>query len=85
MSQYAFPAIFHWNKDDDSFTITFPDFPGCISEGHTMKESVCNAQLALLQWINYQKDRGHRIPMATGRRDIKTVGVDFVCIINVLV
>lgn len=32
MAEYVYPAIFHSN-DDGSFTITFPDLDGCISEG----------------------------------------------------
>ena len=31
MKEYIYPAIFHKN-DDGSFTVTFPDLPGCITE-----------------------------------------------------
>ena len=35
MAEYVYPAIFHSN-DDGTFTITYPDLPGCISEGKSL-------------------------------------------------
>ena len=31
MAEYVYPAIFHTNEDG-SFTVTYPDLPGCITE-----------------------------------------------------
>ena len=31
MAEYVYPAIFHANEDN-TFTITYPDLPGCITE-----------------------------------------------------
>ena len=30
--EYVYPAVFHANNDD-SYTVTYPDLPGCVSEG----------------------------------------------------
>lgn len=70
MAEYVYPAIFHEN-DDGSFTITYPDLPGCISEGKSLGNAMYMAQSALVQWIGYLTDKKLSIPEAS---DIKDVG-----------
>ena len=54
--EHIYPAVFHHNKDDGSYTITFPDLQGCISEGRGLGNALCMAQDALRQWIEYHID-----------------------------
>ena len=56
-----YPAVFHAN-DDGSYTITFPDLPGCISEGKSLGNALNMAQSALSQWIEYLMDENQEIP-----------------------
>ena len=70
--QYIYPAIFHANNDG-SYTITYPDLPGCISEGKTLENALFMAQDALLQWIGYLLDKGQEIPEAS---DIKGLAIE---------
>ncbi len=56
MSEYVFPARFHPNEDG-SFTVVFPDLPGCISEGKSLENAMHMAQSALAQWLEYQACR----------------------------
>ncbi|MDR1149107.1 MAG: type II toxin-antitoxin system HicB family antitoxin [Spirochaetaceae bacterium] len=51
--EYIYPAIFHRNEDE-SYTIMYPDLPGCISEGKTLGNAMYMAQAALTQWIDYR-------------------------------
>ena len=39
MAEYVYPALFHKN-DDNSYTITYPDLPGCISEGKSLENAL---------------------------------------------
>lgn len=48
MMEYTYPAIFHSN-DDGSYTVTYPDLPGCISEGKNLGNAMYMAQTALTQ------------------------------------
>jgi predicted RNase H-like HicB family nuclease len=41
--EYVYPAIFHQNEDE-SYTITYPGLPGCISEGKTLGNAMYTAQ-----------------------------------------
>ena len=61
MKEYIYPAIFHKNNDG-SFTVTFPDLPGCITEGKTMGNALKMAQAALAQWIDFLHDEKEEIP-----------------------
>lgn len=81
MSEYVYPALFHPN-DDDTYTITYPDLPGCISEGKTIGNAMYMAQSALTQWVEYLIDKGQAIPSASSLRDIRTEGNEFVTLIR---
>ena len=79
--EYVYPAIFHAN-DDESYTITYPDLPGCISEGKTLGNAIYMGQSALIQWIEYLADKKMEIPKASSIQDIKTEDGEFVTFIR---
>jgi len=78
--QYVYPAIFHRNTDN-SYTVCFPDLPGCITEGKTLENAMYMAQSALAQWINYLTDKKNTIPDASPVKKIKKNNGDFVNLI----
>ena len=78
--EYVYPAIFHRNKDE-SYTIIYPDLPGCISEGKNLGNAMYMAQSALTQWIGYLIDKEKKIPTASQAEKIKTSKDDFVNLI----
>lgn len=45
MEKRIYPAIFH--KEEVGYSVTFPDLPGCITEGDTLEEAFATAQDAL--------------------------------------
>jgi len=69
--KYVYPSVFHANSDG-SYTITFPDLPGCISEGKSLPSAMEWAQSALLEWLQYLIDENEPIPVASPIRAIKT-------------
>ena len=70
MKAYVYPAVFHPNSDG-SFTILYPDLPGCISEGKTLENALYMAQDALTQWVAYCVEAGEEIPEASRLRDVR--------------
>jgi len=68
--EFVYPAIFHKNKDE-SYTVTYPDLPGCISEGKNLGNALYMAQSALKQWIGYLTDKDMEIPAASTPNDLK--------------
>ena len=81
MKEFVYPAVFHPN-DDGSFTITYPDLPGCISEGKNLGNAMYMAESALTQWIEYFIDKKETIPAASFQKDIEVTGSDFVNLIR---
>lgn len=58
----AYLAKFHANEDG-SFTVTFPNFEGCITEGKNIQETRRMAASALKQWLEYlQEEEGFELP-----------------------
>lgn len=81
MAEYVYPALFHPNSDG-SFTILFPDLPGCISEGKSLANAVYMAQDALTQWIDYLTDKKKSIPSPSDSRELQTEGDEFITLIR---
>lgn len=71
MEEYVYPAIFHPNGDG-TITVTYPDLPGCITEGKGLGNALFMAQAALTQWIEYLTDKEEPIPPASDLTAIQT-------------
>lgn len=81
MTEFIYPAVFHPN-DDGTFTITYPDLPGCISEGKSLGNAIYMAQSALTQWVEYLTDKKMDIPSASPAQSISVSGDEFVNLIR---
>jgi len=78
--EYVYPAVFYSNNDG-SYTVTYPDLPGCISEGKSITNAMHMAQSALSQWILYLSDNNSVIPSASDIKSIKVNENEFVNLI----
>lgn len=85
MAEYVYPAVFHPNTDDGSYTVTFPDLPGCITEGKSLENALYMAGDALTQWLEYSAAHSDPIPAASGPRGIQVEGDEFVNLIRAVV
>lgn len=79
---YVYPALFHLNQDDGSYTITFPDFPGCISEGKSLENALYMAQDALRVWLGYALDQGETLPTASSIHQVRAEPDEFVNLVR---
>jgi predicted RNase H-like HicB family nuclease len=80
--EYVYPAIFAENQDG-SFTITYPDLQGCISEGKSLANAVYMAQAALTQWIEYLSETKQDIPKVSPIKAIELNDGEFINFIRV--
>lgn len=85
MAEYVYPALFHLNEDDRSYTITYPDFPGCISEGKSLGNALYMAQDALRVWIGYVLEDGAPLPSPTSIHQVKFGSGEFVNLVRAVV
>ncbi len=53
---------------DGGYLVVFPDLPGCLTEGDTVEESLCNAREALSGWLWVAIKHGQDAPPPTVRR-----------------
>ena len=49
-------------EDGGGWLITFPDFPGCMSDGETVEEALANGQDALDGLISIYEEDGRPLP-----------------------
>lgn len=82
MADYVYPAIFHLNSDDGSYTITFPDLPGCISEGKSLENALYMAQDALRVWLQYTLDEKGPVPEPSAMGQVETAPGEFVNLVR---
>ena len=63
----VYPAIFHPNEDG-SITVTFPDLPGCTTEGKDLPDALRMARDCLALFLDTQDELGIDTapPSATG-------------------
>ncbi|MFJ5768161.1 type II toxin-antitoxin system HicB family antitoxin [Lysinibacillus sp. NPDC093210] len=84
MAKYYFPAIFDPGTDNEiGFTITFPDLPGCITEGSNMDESVYMAKDVLAGFLYGMEEDGEQIPTPSNPSNIDLPQGAFISIVEV--
>jgi len=54
-------------EDGGGFMISFPDLPGCISDGETEEEALENGKDAFMSWVAARADLGKPIPEPSAR------------------
>ncbi|RJG00888.1 type II toxin-antitoxin system HicB family antitoxin [Noviherbaspirillum sedimenti] len=64
---YPFEAYAHIvsplsSDDGGGYLITFPDLPGCMSDGETEMQAVANGRDAFASWVSARMDAGKAIP-----------------------
>src|SRR3712207_3039829 len=60
--KYTYLALFEADRENGGYTITFPDFPGAISEANTLNEAIYNAREVLEIYVIMFEDEGKKFP-----------------------
>ena len=79
--EYIYPALFQSN-DNGSYTISYPDLQGCISEGKNLSNAMDMAQSALTQWIEFLTESKALIPNPTDIKDVNANDNEFASLIR---
>ena len=69
----AYPAYFSPLENSDGYCVTFPDLPGCVTEGKSLAEAVEMAIDAASGWVLDELEDGKSAPKASG---IKTIQLE---------
>lgn len=59
--------IIYWSPDDQAFIAEAPELPGCMADGRTYAEALCNLEVVMAEWIETARELGRTIPEPRGR------------------
>jgi len=77
MDKYIFSAIFE-PGEHKGYTVTFPDLPGCVTEGGTLEEALLMAREALELHLYGMEEDGDLIPCPTPPENVHVPAGAFV-------
>ncbi len=80
MNKLFYPAIFR--IEEDGYSVTFPDFPECITEGDTLEEAYSMAFDALGLVIEEYNENKKALPEASNPKSLDTDDDTFIAIIE---
>ncbi|MGE7841404.1 type II toxin-antitoxin system HicB family antitoxin [Lysinibacillus sp. NPDC093712] len=69
--------------NENGFTITFPDLPGCITEGSNMDEAIYMAKDVLVGFLYGMEEDGEQIPAPSNPSNIDLPQGAFISIVEV--
>ncbi|MCI7349546.1 MAG: type II toxin-antitoxin system HicB family antitoxin [Ruminococcus sp.] len=76
-----YPAIFDKLEDREGYCVTFPDLPGCVTQGASLSEAIENAQDAACGWVLDELEDGNAAPKSS---DIGSVKCENGCFVNLV-
>jgi antitoxin HicB len=59
---YPFELRTLTDAEGGGWLISYPDLPGCMSDGETQEEAMANGKDAIAAWLKAAKDSGREIP-----------------------
>ncbi|MCL5058703.1 MAG: type II toxin-antitoxin system HicB family antitoxin [Actinobacteria bacterium] len=68
---------------EGGYSVTFPDLPGCITEGDTVEEALSMAKEAISLHLYGMEDDGDPMPNPTPPEKLKVPEVGFISLIEV--
>lgn len=77
-----YPAIFSTLDEQDGYCVTFPDLPGCVTQGASLSEAIENAQDAASSWVLDELEDGNPAPKAS---EINAVAVKEDSFVNLII
>ncbi|QQE79595.1 type II toxin-antitoxin system HicB family antitoxin [Alicyclobacillus sp. SO9] len=79
MEKYIFPSVFDPAEGDEvGYTVTFPDLPGCITEGDTTDAALANAREAMELWLWDAEQHREDMPVPSEPQSIELEKGEFV-------
>lgn len=80
MDKFVFPAIFE-PGEKKGYVVTFPDLPGCLTEGDNLQEAHLMAKEALELHLYGMEEEGEPIPEPSLPSNIKLTDGAFLSMI----
>ena len=65
MTKYE--IIIYWSEIDNAYIAEVPELAGCMADGKTYAEALCNAEVIIDEWIETAQSLRRLIPIPRGR------------------
>ena len=66
----VFPAVFSRLEQSEGYCVTFPDLPGCVTQGNSLADAIDMAVDAASGWVLDELEDGKEVPKASRRNNI---------------
>lgn len=67
----VYPAYFTPLEQTDGYCVTFPDLPGCVTQGGSLTEAIEMGADAASGWVLDELEEGNPVPKASKLTDIE--------------
>ncbi|MEW6081072.1 MAG: type II toxin-antitoxin system HicB family antitoxin [Bacillota bacterium] len=86
VDKYIYPAVFNPDErgPEYGYTVTFPDLPGCITEGDSLENALSMAQEALQLHLYGMEEDGDAIPAPTPPEKVTAPEGGFVTLVQAI-
>lgn len=78
--RYIYPAVFE--KDDNAYSVSFPDIAGCNTFGGTLQEAFDMAEDALCLMLYDMEENGDAIPNPSDIKSLKLKETQFASLVS---
>ena len=79
--KFVYPAIFEAEKDG-GYSVSFPDLPGCYSQGETLEEAFDMARDAIGIYLSQLEADGKEYPAASDPAKVEKGDNEFVALVD---
>ena len=62
VSTVRYSMLIEWSDEDDTYIVTVPELPGCITHGATYADAVRQGEDAIVTWLETARAWGDPIP-----------------------
>lgn len=62
-----YEIILYWSEEDGAYIAEVPELAGCMADGPTAKEALCNVEQIAQEWIETARELGREVPEPKGR------------------
>jgi predicted RNase H-like HicB family nuclease len=57
-----YSMIIQWSDEDNAYSVTVPELPGCRTHGESSEEAVQQGRDAITSWIMVAEELGRPVP-----------------------
>ena len=75
---FMYPAVFDFDEEDGGYSVSWPDLPGCFTQGDTAEEAMIRAQEAMALYLEPEDNTDPEYPHPTDIADVEKPEIGFV-------